>query len=105
MVETSAHIINLSVALVQSAAGEVQLGQALDLTAHKGIVVVEAAGNEGALTSPIITRHTWVIPVAAYDLQARILPISNLGSSIGRHGIGAPGEAVTSLRAGGGSLT
>jgi subtilisin family serine protease len=43
--------------------------------------------------------------VIAYDLQARILPISNLGSSIGRRGLGAPGERVTSLRAGGGSLT
>jgi subtilisin family serine protease len=47
--------------------------------------------------SSAITRHPWVIPVAACNLQGRPLGESNLGSSIGRRGLSAPGEGVTSL--------
>jgi hypothetical protein len=42
-------------------------------------------------------RHPWVIPVAGCDLQGRPLSQSNLGSSIGRRGILAPGDNITSL--------
>ena len=38
-----------------------------------------------------------LIPVAACDLQGRPLNESNLGSSIGRRGLMAPGVAITSL--------
>ncbi|MEG4235877.1 S8 family serine peptidase [Microcoleus sp. Pol11C3] len=48
-----------------------------------------------------ITRHPWVIPVVASDLQGRPLGLSNLGSSIGRRGISAPGDDITSLTADG----
>jgi len=33
----------------------------------------------------------------AYDLRGRPMDLSNLGASIGRRGLGAPGEAITSL--------
>jgi subtilisin family serine protease len=102
VVEAGASIINLSAAFVQSAPGEAQLQQALDHAAHKGALVVAAAGNQGMLGSSVITRHPWVVPVVAYDLQGRLMPLSNLSGSIGRRGLGAPGEGVTSLRAGGG---
>jgi subtilisin family serine protease len=106
VIGAGARVINLSVALVQqSGSGEVELGRALDHTARKGVVVVVAAGNQGALGSSVITRHPWVIPVVAYDLQGHVMALSNLGGSIGRRGLGAPGEGVTSLRAAGGSLT
>jgi subtilisin family serine protease len=106
VVEAGARVINLSVALIQqSGNGEVELGRALDHTARKGIVVVAAAGNQGTLGSSLITRHPWVIPVVAYDQHGHLMPLSNLGSSIGRRGVGAAGEGVTSLRAVGGSLT
>jgi subtilisin family serine protease len=59
--------------------------------------VVAAAGNQGAVGSSAITRHPWVIPVVAYDLRGRPMELSNLGGSIGRRGLGAAGEAVTSL--------
>jgi hypothetical protein len=105
-VEIGARVINLSVALVQqSGSGDMELGRALDHTARKGVVVVAAAGNEGTLSSSLITRHPWVIPVVAYDLRGHLMPVSNLGGSIGRRGVGAAGEGVTSLRAAGGSLT
>ena len=106
MIEAGARVINLSLALLQeSAYGEAELGRALDHSAGKGIIVVVAAGNQGTVGSSVITRHRWVVPVVAYDLHRHLMALSNLGGSIGRRGVGAPGEGVTSLRAGGGSLT
>jgi subtilisin family serine protease len=43
--------------------------------------------------------------VVAYDLRGRPTEHSNLGGSIGRRGIGAPGDRVTSLGAEGKPLT
>jgi subtilisin family serine protease len=45
-----------------------------------------------------------VIPVAACDLQGRPVGQTNLGSSVGRRGLLAPGEGVTSLGAEGAPL-
>ena len=38
-----------------------------------------------------------MIPVVACDLQGRPISYSNLGSSIGRRGLSAPGDQITSL--------
>jgi subtilisin family serine protease len=106
VIEAGARVINLSAAMVQpTSAGEAELGRSLDHCARKGIIVVAAAGNQGVLGSSVITRHAWVIPVVAYGSDGHVLPLSNLGTSIGQRGIGAPGEHVTSLRAGGGTVT
>jgi subtilisin family serine protease len=97
-VDAGARIINLSSALVQpSPKGESKLEEALNYAAHRGVITVAAAGNQGTVGSSAITRHPWVIPVAACDLQGRPLGESNLGSSIGRRGLSAPGENVISL--------
>jgi subtilisin family serine protease len=69
------------------------------------VIVVAAAGNQGTVGSSAITRHLWVIPVVACNLQGRPMNESNLGSSIGRRGLSAPGDAITSLSAEGQSLT
>jgi subtilisin family serine protease len=68
------------------------------------VIVVVAAGNQGTMGSSAITRHPWVIPVAACDRQGRPVGYSNLGNSIGRRGLSAPGENITSLVANGKSL-
>ena len=81
------------------------LEEALDQTARRGVIVVAAAGNQGTLGSTAITCHPWVIPVVGYDLQGRPMNHSNLGSSIGRRGLGAPGDRITSLGAEGKPLT
>lgn len=97
-VGAGAHVINLSAALIQpSFKGENKLEQALDYAARRGVITVAAAGNQGTVGSSAITRHPWVIPVAACDFQGRPLGESNLGRSIGRQGLSAPGEQVTSL--------
>lgn len=105
-INAGACVINLSAALVQpSARGEHELGEALDHAATRGVIVVAAAGNQGTVGSTAITRHPWVIPVAACDLQGRPLNYSNLGHSIGRRGLSAPGDNITSLGADGKSPT
>ena len=98
MVEAGARIINLSAALVQPTATGVQrLQEALDFAASRGAITVAAAGNQRAVGSSAITRHPWVIPVAGCSLQGQPLSESNFGSSIGRNGLRAPAEQVTSL--------
>lgn len=98
VIDAGTRVINLSVALQgPSPRGGHNLKEALDLALRRGVVVVAAAGNQGAVGGSVITRHPWVIPVVAYDLRGRPMDLSNLGASIGRRGLGAPGDAVTSL--------
>ena len=98
MVEAGARIINLSAALLQPTVSGVQrLQEALDFAASRSAVTVAAAGNQGTVGSSAITRHPWVIPVAGCSVNGQPLSESNYGSSIGRHGLCAPGEQVTSL--------
>jgi len=97
-VEAGARVLNLSVAFAQaSSLGERKLQEAFEYVAQKEVVIVAAAGNQGTLGSSAIIRHPWVIPVAACDLRGRPLRFTNLGSSIGKRGLMAPGEGVTSL--------
>ena len=105
-IDAGAHVVNLSLGLAQpSVRGERALEEALDHAVRRGVIVVAAAGNQGALGSSVITRHPWVIPVVACDRHGRPMKESNLGNSIGRRGLRAPGEAITSLGAGGQPLT
>src|SRR5262249_56173260 len=97
-VDAGARILNLSVALVQpSTQGQRELENTLNQSARRGVIIVAAAGNQGTLGSSVITRHPSVIPVAACDRNGPPLNISNLGRSIGRRGLSAPGADVMSL--------
>ena len=100
--EAGAHVINLSAALSKpTAAGERKLKEALDLCAKRDSVVVAAAGNEASIGSSTITRHPWVIPVVACNLRGQPMAFSNFGNSIGRRGLSAPGDGITSISAAG----
>ena len=97
-INAGARILNLSASLVQqSTKGEGELDSALNYAAQHGVIVVAAAGNQAVVGSSVITRHPWVIPVAACDRHGRPLSQTNLGSSISRRGLLAPGGSVTSL--------
>src|SRR5215510_1544737 len=97
-VGAGARIVNLSLSLAAPSPNrEPKLAQALDHAAARGTLVVAAAGNQGTVGGSAITRHPWVIPVAACNLAGRPLALSNLSSSIARRGLMAPGDAVTSL--------
>jgi subtilisin family serine protease len=105
-IDAGARILNMSVAIGQpSTKGERELQEALDYATKRGVIAVVASGNQGTLGSTAITRHQWVIPVIACDLQAKPINFSNLGNSIGRRGLSAPGINVTSLGTEGRLLT
>jgi subtilisin family serine protease len=93
-----ASVLNLSVSLGDASRNAADaLSQALDYAARRGVLVVAAAGNDGTIYSSAITRHPWVIPVTACGRADVPLGTSNLSSSIGRRGLLAPGERITSL--------
>jgi subtilisin family serine protease len=105
-VNAGARVLNLSVGLVQTTSrGENALREALDHAVGRGVIVVAAAGNQATLGSNAITRHHGVIPVVACDSAGRPINESNLGNSIGRRGLCAPGRNITSLSSEGRSAT
>lgn len=105
-IEAGARVLNLSVALTQSSLqAQHELEEVLDYAVRRNVVVVAAAGNQGTVGGSVITRHAGVIPVTACDLQGNPARQSNLGNVIGRRGLCAPGENVTSLGTNGKPLT
>jgi subtilisin family serine protease len=105
-IDLGARVINLSVALANpSGRSQPALEAAISLAARKGVIIVAAAGNQGTLGSTAITGHPWTIPVAACDALGRPSSGTNLGHSIGRRGLLAPGGHVTSLGPNGDGLT
>jgi subtilisin family serine protease len=103
--ENGVRIINLSatVAYAHSSDGR-KLVEALDAATRQRTIVVAAAGNQGVVGSSAITRHRAVIPVVSYSRAGRPISGSNLGASIARRGLGAPGDGIRSLVPGHGSV-
>lgn len=105
-VNAGAHILNLSLAVIwPSAKGERALTAALDWAVRKQMIVVAAAGNQATVGGSVITRHPGVIPVVACDDAGRPLGDATLAGSIGRRGLCAPGDRVTSLAPNGATKT
>jgi subtilisin family serine protease len=105
-IQAGARVLNLSAAMdPPSNKDEPELRGVLDEAARTGVLIVAAAGNQGTLGSSAITRHPWVLPVVGYGLDRRPMALSNLGSSMGKRGLGGPGENVTSLSPDGSSRT
>ena len=97
-VNAGVRIINLSAALFGgSLIPDRDLGEALNFTAQRGVLVFAAAGNQGAVSGSTILSHPWIVPVVACDPIGQPLGQSNLGRSIGVGGFGAPGHNVASL--------
>jgi subtilisin family serine protease len=98
VVEAGANVVNLSCQLLPGSLGATRsLDQALDYAAAHGAICVAAAGNDGFLGSSALTHHRWVIPVASCDGTGRPAEGTNLGHSVGRRGLLAPGEGIHSL--------
>lgn len=105
-IDAGACVINLSLGLARNHTGGLQpLDEALHHAVRRDVLVVAAAGNHGRIGSSPITGHRWVIPVVACDRAGRPLRESNLGGSMRRRGVVAPGSHVTSLSASGGTMT
>ncbi|RZB19411.1 hypothetical protein StrepF001_11345 [Streptomyces sp. F001] len=100
LADAGARIVNMSLSLATGISMEHRAVQdALDYVAAHGVIVVAAAGNEGAINSTVVTRHRSVLPVVAYNLQGRPWQISNIGRSIGQRGIGVVVDGLMSLGA------
>ena len=105
-IDAGARVVNLSVALEQpSSTGQREIEEAIGYAIKQDVIIVAAAGNQGTLGSSPITRHPWVISVVACDLKGKPINESNLGNSIARQGLSAPGENITSLGVGRQPLT
>jgi len=97
-VEEGAQLINVSASLVARSSGQRRdLEQALNLARRRNAIVIAAAGNRSMSGGTALISHPWVIPAVGYDPTGRPSQFSNFGKSIGRRGLGAPGEAVRSL--------
>jgi subtilisin family serine protease len=105
-VDAGAAIINLSCTVTHaSARAQQRVNMAVDYAARHAILIVAAAGNDGAIGGSVLTRHPWVLPVVGCDSRFHPLTDANLGLSICRRGLRAPGAAITSLAADGGRQT
>jgi subtilisin family serine protease len=102
-VEAGARVINLSADMPDSQMlAHRGLQAALDLAGARDVILVAAAGNKPVLGGSLITRHCSVVPVVACDAKGAVLRSSNLGASIGRLGLAAPGQDIVSLAPSGG---
>ncbi|HNC96416.1 MAG TPA: S8 family serine peptidase [Myxococcota bacterium] len=93
-------VVNLSLGLASSALREEPaLTRAFDRASQQGTLIVAASGNQGRVGQVPLFSHPWVLTVAAQDRNGRVLAGSNLGPSVGRYGLSAPGEGVLSTGA------
>lgn len=96
-------IVNLSLGLANAQRPELaRLMSAYDQARERGVLLVGAAGNQGAQGVNPLFDHDWVLPVAACDLDGQLMPGSNSGATLAQRGLLAPGMGITSTAAGGG---
>jgi subtilisin family serine protease len=104
-IDEGARIINLSIALEKPSPEEdLKLTEALNYAARKNVIVIAAAGNQGITGGSALTRHPWVIPVAACDRRGRPVSYSNMSGAVCRNGLTAPGEKIISIGSDGPAL-
>ena len=104
-IENGARVVNVSATLTASRADDQGgLSRVLDLAARRDVLVVVAGGNQALITGSALTRHPWALPVIAHSRSGRPMPDATLGASIGRRGVGAPGDEVLGLAPGGRKL-
>jgi subtilisin family serine protease len=103
VVDAGVKLINLSIGLSSSSILQCdELTQAYEYAIRKNVLILAAAGNQGSVGFSPALFHTWVIPVAACDDKGMLSSLSNVGPSIGKRGLLAPGERIISAFAGGG---
>ncbi|MFB0632417.1 S8 family serine peptidase, partial [Streptomyces sp. AB3(2024)] len=107
-VEEGAHVINISGGeRAPDGQADPLLDRALRLCEDRGVLVVSAAGNDGADTVQVPAAVPSVLAVGAAAADGRPLDISNWGAAYRTHGILAPGQDIEGAAPGGGlaSLT
>ena len=101
--QAGVNIINLSLGLAAPRLLEAPELQTLFAeAANQGTLIVAAAGNLKHIGPIPLFNHPWVIPVAACDARGNLAEGSNIGLSVGRRGLLAPGKDILSTVSGGG---
>jgi subtilisin family serine protease len=96
VIDAGAKVVNMSLGIGNSSVKyHPILDDVFDYAAHKGTILIGAAGNQGYIGANPLFKHPWVIPVAACDVDGR--PINtNLSATIGKQGLMAPGVGIVS---------
>lgn len=96
-IDAGAKIINLSLGTITPQLSDYPpLYQTLDYAFQKHVLIFAASGNQGRIGVIPLTNHPWIIPVAACDITGHPYSKNNLGITIGKKGILAPGVNITS---------
>jgi subtilisin family serine protease len=95
-VDAGAKIINLSLGMGVPMGPVKQLEEACIHARNNDAIIVISAGNQHRIGGFSVLNNEWPIPVAACDQNNTPLAHSNLGISIGKYGIMAPGLNVRS---------
>lgn len=93
-----ADILNLSVgAAFVSEKDQQAVAQACEDARRGGMLIIAASGNQGRIGPSPLFMHEAVIPVVAALPDGRPDPASNLGPTIARRGLLAPGWATSAI--------
>jgi subtilisin family serine protease len=96
-IRAGANIINLSLGTSNTELSDFsELDHAFDYAFRKQVLIFAATGNQGKIGITPLTKHPWLIPVTACDLKGHPYKRNNLGITIGKKGIMAPGVNITS---------
>ena len=68
------------------------------------MILVVASGNQAKVGYSPLLDHPWIVPVVAMNEQGSLNRQSNISSSIGKLGVMAPGENITSTSPNGGYI-
>lgn len=102
IVDAGVDLINLSIGISSSSIVKFhELQQAYEYAMQKNVLILGAAGNQASLGYASDLYSTWIIPVAACDEEGKISSLSNIGPSIGKRGLMAPGVNIISALSGG----
>lgn len=102
-VRAGVNVFNLSIGLSTSSLSKYQeIEDAYIFAFERGVIIIVAAGNQGDIGFFPILNHHWIIPVAVCDQNSRLHAISNIGPSIARRRVMAPGINITSTAPRGG---
>jgi subtilisin family serine protease len=105
VVDRGANIINLSLGLSNSSITiHTELQDAYNYACNKGVIIVASSGNQGNIGGMSHIDNNWIIPVASCNQYGYLDFVSNIGCSIGKRGLLAPGVNITSASSGGGYI-
>ena len=97
-IEQNVNIINLSIDIKEeNRSYNKNLSDAIQYAIKRNIILVTSSGNDSEIKSTILTSNPWIITVVPCNNLGFPLEMSNLSHNIGRYGVMAPGENITSL--------